>query len=120
MRRALPGILIGGVVGSSVRWGATEVGAAVSFEPANVLTAINALGCFVVGAAVARWTDVHDPRRLTLGLGFAGGLTTFSALAVEMAAGIHSNDYSPIVTSIPLQLLAGVVFFVVGRKTATT
>ena len=120
MHRALPGILVGGVAGSAVRWGVVEVGDAADLSAADVLIAVNALGCFVLGLAVARWTDAHDPRRLAIGLGFAGGLTTFSALAVEVAAGIHASDLSPAMTSVPAQLLAGVVFFVIGRRAAVS
>ena len=120
MQRALPGILIGGVLGSALRWAAIELGDAADYEPAKVLIGVNALGCFVLGLVVARWPDANDPRRLAVGLGFAGGLTTFSALAVEVAAGIHVSDYSPLAASVPVQLLAGVVFFLVGRKAAAT
>ena len=120
MHRALPGILIGGVAGCALRWAAVEGGAAGDLGAATVLVGVNALGCFVLGLAVARWPDAHDPRRLAIGLGFAGGLTTFSALAVEVAAGIHASDLSPAMTSVPAQLLAGVVFFVIGRRAAVS
>lgn len=120
MRRALPGILIGGVVGSAMRWVAVELGAAADFPSTSILLVVNSLGCFVLGVAVARWPDTTDPRRLTIGLGFAGGLTTFSALAVEVAAGIHHDDYSPIMTSVLAQLMAGVVFFMIGRRVTAT
>lgn len=120
MHRALPGILVGGVIGSATRWVVVERGAAAEYPFTATLVIINALGCFVLGVAMARWPDATDPRRLSIGVGFAGGLTTFSALAVDIAAGLHQGDYAPIVTSIPVQLLAGVVFFVIGRRITTT
>ncbi|MGB1630028.1 MAG: fluoride efflux transporter FluC [Acidimicrobiales bacterium] len=120
MHRALPGILVGGVVGSATRWAVLERSAAAEYPSTATLVVVNALGCFVLGVAMARWPDATDRWRLSIGVGFAGGLTTFSALAVDIAARLHQGDYAPIVASVPAQLLAGVVFFVIGRRITTT
>lgn len=120
MDRALPGIVIGGVAGSGLRWLAGELGEAADVGASTVLIVVNALGCLVLGFVVARWPDATDPRRLAVGLGFAGGLTTFSTLAVEVAAGLHIDDYGPLTTSIPANLIAGLICFIVGRAAAAS
>lgn len=80
-------VAIGGSLGATVRWSViTAVDAGQTF-PWPVLL-VNILGSFVLGAAMAEEWD--HPRKRTLlhdgiGIGFCGGLTTFSTLAVETA-----------------------------------
>ena len=78
----------GGALGAVLRWALLE-GGGTSLRPA--LLVANVLGCFVVGAALAAGASPSATRgRRTLlrdgvGIGFCGGLTTFSTLAVEVA-----------------------------------
>ena len=79
-------VAVGGAVGVSVRWSLLEVG-----EPSSLaaLLGANLVGCFVLGVAVARegpaGTARHRLLHDGLAVGFCGGLTTFSTLAVEVA-----------------------------------
>ena len=85
-RRAAVAVAAGGIVGALVRWGAIETTGPVSGFPWPVF-GLNVAGSFVLGIALARsrstgatvwWRDV-------VGIGFCGGLTTFSTFAVEAA-----------------------------------
>lgn len=76
---------VGGALGASVRWAVVAAVGTGSF-PWPVL-AVNLAGSFVLGAALAAGRD--DPRAGLLlhdgvGVGFCGGLTTFSTFAVEV------------------------------------
>lgn len=86
--RLLGLVLLGGAAGTLARW---AVGLAVSHGaglPLGTL-AVNLLGAFVLGALLehlaGRGGDEGRRRdlRLTLGTGFCGGFTTYSALAVD-------------------------------------
>lgn len=75
-------VAIGGVAGATTRWG---VGELVPSDPARFPWAtfvVNVVGCILIGLAarrIARGTDAW----LGLVVGGLGGLTTFSAFAVE-------------------------------------
>jgi CrcB protein len=78
-----------GAVGTLARYGLTRIVEARSvsvFPWATFL--VNLTGCFVVALAIAALVDrPGTPAWLRVGLvvGFAGGYTTFSALAVALA-----------------------------------
>ena len=78
-------VAVGAVAGSALRWG---TGAAIDAQPGEFPTAtllVNLLGCLLVGVAARR---VRPGSLAWLGLvtGGLGGLTTFSAFAVETRA----------------------------------
>ena len=85
-RRRLVLIAAGGAVGATLRWTVLQLSEG-SFRPA--LLAVNVVGCAVLGAAVAREGPIGTSRHRwlhdALAVGFCGGLTTFSTLAVEVA-----------------------------------
>jgi CrcB protein len=85
-RRRLQLVAFGGAVGATLRWALLELGGE-AFRPALLL--VNLLGCVVLGAAVARegapGTARHRWLHDAVAVGFCGGLTTFSTLAVEVA-----------------------------------
>ena len=101
-RRDLVAIAIGGLLGATLRWWITDIDAATNggwFEYAPNATAVipapllpgrvlfvNLLGTLLLGFTLAR--RAVDQRRLSLAVatGFCGSLTTFSTLAVELAA----------------------------------
>jgi len=78
-------VAIGGVAGAALRWAVLTTVEPGSF-PWPVLV-INIVGSLLLGAVLAEeW--VHPSARLVLhdlaGIGFCGGLTTFSTFAVEI------------------------------------
>jgi CrcB protein len=78
-------IAVGGAAGAALRWAVVTSTTSGTF-PWPVL-AVNIVGSFVLGLLLAEeWT--HPTLRLLLhdagGIGFCGGLTTFSTFAVEV------------------------------------
>ena len=80
-------IAIGGATGAGVRWYVITLSPVGKAFPWPVFV-INVLGCALLGIFVAEeWT--HPKAQVLLrdfaGIGFCGGLTTFSTFAVEIA-----------------------------------
>ena len=75
-------VMIGGAAGATIRWSVSEV---LPYDPGRFPWAtfiVNVIGCLLIGFAArhfARGTDAW----LGLAVGGLGGLTTFSAFAVE-------------------------------------
>jgi CrcB protein len=92
-RRAAAAIAIGGAAGATVRWlVVTTVDAGRFPWPVFV---VNVLGSILLGALLAaEWT--HPDTRLLLhdagGIGFCGGLTTFSTFALEVVNLVRYGD----------------------------
>ena len=84
-RRRAAAVAIGGAAGAALRWAVLTTVEPGSF-PWPVLV-INIVGSLLLGAVLAEeWA--HPSARLVLhdlaGIGFCGGLTTFSTFAVEI------------------------------------
>ena len=90
----MPFLLAGGITGAGMRWAVGEV---LSSTAATLLT-VNTIGCLIVGAVTVLGrapltgataiTSPSHPSPISLGLtvGFCGGLTTFSSLAVDLVS----------------------------------
>lgn len=111
MHRALPGILIGGVVGTVARWAIGEIG----WSTSTTLLAVNTVGCALLGGLIARWPDAIDRTRLLGGIGFCGGLTTFSGLAVQLAGQLDRGAEAEAAWLLTGSLVLGGAAFVAGR-----
>lgn len=108
--RALGAVFLGGAAGTGLRAGlaAALPSAAGSWPWATV--AVNVLGAAVL-AAVLRLVHERRPyRRLLLGTGLCGGLTTFSTVQVELLQMLLRGDYwlaaSYLAVSVAVGLLA--------------
>lgn len=80
-------VMVGGVAGSAVRWAVQSLASPGDDFPWATLL-VNVAGCALLGAltAVVRARPHHRPLAGDLlGVGFCGGLTTMSTLAVEVA-----------------------------------
>lgn len=93
-RQRAAAIAVGGAVGAGTRWVVL-----VGFEPAGrlpwALLALNVGGSVLLGVLLAEeWA--HPSARLLLhdagGIGFCGGLTTFSTFAVEMVDLVRDDE----------------------------
>ena len=93
--RRLAAIALGGIAGAGVRW-AVVTSVEVGRFPWPVL-ALNVAGSLLLGALLAEEWD-HPSLRLLLrdagGIGFCGGLTTFSTFSVEVVELIRSGSTS--------------------------
>ena len=82
-------VATGGVLGTLARFGVAEVWADASVWPVATFT-VNVVGAFALGTlleSLARRggeSPAGQRVRLTLGTGFLGAFTTFSALAIEV------------------------------------
>ena len=75
-------VAAGGALGSLGRYGiALLIPHGASDLPVGTLL-VNVVGCFLLGALVARWPEAPWLRPF-LGTGVLGGFTTFSAFALE-------------------------------------
>lgn len=88
--------------------------------PMGTLTA-NVLGCFLIGLLIGSGkAEQSDTARLALGVGFLGGLTTFSTFGAETIAHLHQGQYAAagghVALNVVLGLLAVVLGIVLGKK----
>lgn len=74
-------VALGAIVGATVRWAVTT-GLPATDLPWTVL-AVNVVGSLVLGLAGPALT--RPDRRALVGVGFCGGLTTFSSFALDTA-----------------------------------
>ena len=111
-------IALGGVVGAGVRWAIIEAfddaGAATGAWPWGVFVA-NVIGCALLGVAVTGLRD--QPTSVVLGVtvGCCGGLTTFSAFAVDAALFLRADEHARLVLYLIVSFGAGAAAYLVGR-----
>jgi CrcB protein len=77
---------LGGAIGCWTRYGLSITLKRLSFsDDFPIATTIaNILGSFLIGAIAARVDDRSQSLYLLVAVGFCGGLTTFSSLALEL------------------------------------
>ncbi len=107
---------MGGIIGTTLRWAVITAAPQPTGFPWPVF-AINVAGSLVVGAALGEeWG--HPGRRLLLhdgiGIGFCGGLTTFSTFAVEMATFLRSGRPGLAIVYLVASVVAGLAAAVLG------
>jgi CrcB protein len=103
----------GGVAGAGVRWAVlTTLVEGGAFPWATLL--VNVVGCLAVGllAGAAQGT------RALLGIGFAGGLTTFSTFTVEAALLLDDVRPGLALAYVTASVLSGAAAVVTGRRWA--
>ncbi|WP_419923916.1 FluC/FEX family fluoride channel [Candidatus Poriferisocius sp.] len=105
----------GGLAGAGARWALVEIMPATDVWPWGVL-AVNLAGCLLLGyLAAAAWSArAHLPVSLGLGTGFCGSLTTFSALAVDVAQMAQDSDWGYATGYLAVSVAGGVALAVVG------
>lgn len=103
-------VAVGGAIGSLLRYWLTKLAVAIPGGSTHFGTlAANILGCLAMGmlvGAIAAGGHVADRHHLALRVGLLGGLTTFSAFAIETVLLIDENRF--VVASV--YLLANLAF----------
>ena len=109
---------IGGAFGSMVRYG---VGRWMGWWIPGVSSMlgtglVNLLGSFMLGVVVSLCTVSGKPNAwgLLLGVGFCGGLTTFSTLAMELADLMHAKRHWEMLGLGLSSLVLGIAAFAAG------
>ncbi len=108
----------GGIVGATARFAVIESSTSPGF-PWPVLL-VNAVGSFVLGFVMAEeWT--HHKARLLLhdgvGIGFCGGLTTFSTLALEAAQYLNDDRVAVALGYVAISVSASIALAALGALT---
>ena len=88
-------VFLGGGLGALTRYFLYLILPRVSYFPLGTLLA-NFLGCFIatfVFTFLIYKTEVYSTYRLLLITGFCGGLSTLSALSIELTVFIQSGEY---------------------------
>ena len=106
-------VAAGGASGAAVRWLVETQSGDHAFPWALVI--VNVVGAFGLGLVAFRTATGHrETLRLGVGVGFCGGLTTFSAFAVT-GADLLRDDRGPTAASfVGVSLVLAVVAVVAG------
>ena len=109
-------IAVGSALGAGVRWAVLVVWPVAGEFPWPVF-AVNVIGCALLGVVLAEeWT--HPRARLAvhdgMAIGFCGGLTTVSTVAVEVAAFGRDGRLGLGVVYLAVSVVAGLVAAVAG------
>lgn len=116
-------VMIGGAVGSALRY---LLGSLISVQAGGLPVAtllINVLGSFVLGmiSAAASRTDLISPRMaLLLGTGLCGGFTTFSTFSVELTTLAELGQYGTLLAYAVASTLGGIVAALLGIGLVTS
>ncbi|MGI9643125.1 MAG: fluoride efflux transporter FluC [Acidimicrobiia bacterium] len=111
-------VVLGGVVGTALRFGAAELADARSWPTAVVLLVVNSLGAFTLGWFV-EWRSSRDIAELVAAAVSAGVLasfTTFSGVMVEAAELARSQRVVPAVGLLGASLGIGWACALAGRR----
>ncbi len=108
-------VALGGVAGAGLRWAVLTTVPPGHF-PWPVL-AINIAGSVLLGVLLAG-EATHPSRRIVVhdagGIGFCGGLTTFSTFALEVANLVRADDTTIAVIYVSTSVVGAVVGVIVG------
>ena len=111
-------MVLGGVVGTALRFGAAELADARSWPTAVVLLAVNSLGAFALGWFV-EWRSSRDIAELlavAVSAGVLASFTTFSGVMVEAAELARSQRVVPAVGLLGASLGIGWACALAGRR----
>lgn len=85
MMTTLLWIMLGGAIGTGLRYGVGQVLDRANHFPFGTMT-VNLVGCLAIGA-LATWfshkADLSETVRLAVLVGFLGGFTTFSSFGLD-------------------------------------
>lgn len=110
-RRDLVLVAVGGAFGATVRWAVVEATRDAGSFPWWTLL-VNVAGCLVLGL-------LRRARRSTMllcGIGFCGGLTTFSTFSLEVALLLDDERLGTATGYLAFSLVLGLASYAVGRR----
>ena len=109
-------VALGGAAGSMLRYGIARGidGLTKNTFPIGTLVA-NVLGCLLVGILIGSGQDMKsESLRLWLGVGFLGGLTTFSTFAADTINEVNQNHWALAIGNVASNLFVCLLVVVVG------
>lgn len=113
-RRAFIVVVVGGVAGAAVRWLTGEV----IDDRILTMLIVNTIGTGILGAVAHGILLGNTTRNLLLGVGFCGGLTTFSTFAVEVAVRLDDGKVLDGLGVTLISVSLGLVAFLAGVMTS--
>ncbi len=112
----LIGIALAGGLGSLCRYGIYQVctlGGTTVFAWGTLLA--NTLGCFFAGVLIGSGlAESSTPLRVILGIGFLGGLTTFSTFSIETLNLLRHSHWGLALVNVGLNLICGIGMAAIG------
>jgi CrcB protein len=112
------GVAIGGACGSVVRYGVGRLLGWCLPEASSMIATgiVNLVGAFLLGVVVTMFQASPKPNGwvLLLGVGFCGGMTTFSTLAMELADLMHAKRFWGMAGYGIGSLVIGILAFLLG------
>ena len=117
MLKAVAAISLGASVGALARWLlGLRLNSLLPWIPPGTLAA-NLIGGYVIGVAVAFFSETPDiaPEwRLLIVTGFCGGLTTFSTFSAEVVSLLQQRDLGHAFTAIVVHVMGSLAMTLVG------
>ena len=109
-------VAVGGALGSVLRYGTNTLFQANidAGQMPVATTLVNIVGSFLLGITAAYAKSRSQTLYLFLGVGFCGGLTTFSTLALELVEQLQRGRFGNALIECLLNLIFGMVALYVG------
>ncbi len=106
-------VAVGGAAGAGSRWLVADLAGAHAFPWPTL--AVNIVGAFILGLLVhPAPTERRELIRLGVGVGFCGGLTTFSSFALSLAEQLRDGRLGTASSYLVVSLLIGVAAVIAG------
>jgi len=106
-------VAVGGAAGAGLRWLVTDLAGHNAYPWATL--AVNIVGAFILGLLVRpASTERQETVRVGIGVGFCGGLTTFSSFAVALAQQLRDGRVGTAGSYLVVSLLLGVAAIIAG------